>query len=146
MERKSAQKRGRSCQTAWTTPVQIYSMNSQKLEEVWFVHVWPSDQLQVTGSNPVEGWHLLSRNPHQDCLSNGSNVQTKQDLVVQHHHFLTHTYQCRPTHTHMFAHTHTHTLKKHFSYFCFWLTWKIWVRGHAACWLVSLLGMAAKLM
>ena len=29
-------------------------------------------------------WHLLSRNPHQDCLSNSSNGQTKQDLAVQH--------------------------------------------------------------
>ena len=30
-------------------------------------------------------WHLLSRSLHQDCLSNGSNDQTKQDLSVQHH-------------------------------------------------------------
>ena len=34
----------------------------------------------------LQGWHLLSRNPHQDCLSsNGSHGQTKQDLAVQHH-------------------------------------------------------------
>ena len=42
------------------------------------------DQFQVPGINPVQEWHL-SRNPHQDCLSNGSNSQTKQDLAVQHH-------------------------------------------------------------
>ena len=28
---------------------------------------------------------LPSRSPHQDCLSNVSNCQSKQDLVVQHH-------------------------------------------------------------
>ena len=33
----------------------------------------------------MQGWHLLSRNPHQDCFSNGSNGQTKQDVAVQHH-------------------------------------------------------------
>ena len=44
-----------------------------------------SDQFQVPGSNPVQGWHLLSRRLHQDCLSNGSNGQTKQDLAAQHH-------------------------------------------------------------
>ena len=26
----------------------------------------------------MQGWHLLSRSPHQNCLSNGSNGQTKQ--------------------------------------------------------------------
>ena len=31
----------------------------------------------------MQGWHLLSRNPDQNCLSNGSNGQTKQDLAVQ---------------------------------------------------------------
>ena len=30
----------------------------------------------------MQRWHLLSRSPPQDCLSNGSNGQTKQDLVV----------------------------------------------------------------
>ena len=33
----------------------------------------------------MQGWHLLSRSWHQDCLSNGSNGQAKQDLVLQHH-------------------------------------------------------------
>ena len=37
------------------------------------------DQFQVLGSNSVQRWHLLSRNPHQDCLSNGSNGKIKQD-------------------------------------------------------------------
>ena len=51
---------------------------------------WPSQppftcgQFHVPGSNPLQGWHMLSRNPHQDCLSNGSSGQTKQDLAVQH--------------------------------------------------------------
>ena len=40
------------------------------------------DQFKVPGSDHVQGWHLLSRNPHQKCLSNG---KTKQDLVVQNH-------------------------------------------------------------
>ena len=40
---------------------------------------------QVPGSNPVQGWHLLSRNPHQDYLSNGSDGQINQDLAKQHH-------------------------------------------------------------
>ena len=43
------------------------------------------DQFQVPGSNPVKRWHLLNRSLHQDCHSNGSNGQTKQDLAVQHH-------------------------------------------------------------
>ena len=43
------------------------------------------DQLQVPGSNPVQGWHLLSRSSHQNCLSICSNDQIKQDLAVQHH-------------------------------------------------------------
>ena len=34
----------------------------------------------------MQGWQLLIRNAHQDCLSSDSNGQTKQDLVVQHHH------------------------------------------------------------
>ena len=37
------------------------SMNGQKLEEVIsfkYLH----------RSSPMQGWHLLSRNPHQDCL------------------------------------------------------------------------------
>ena len=37
---------------------------------------------QVHGSNPVQGWHLLSRSLHQDCLSNANNDQTKQDLAA----------------------------------------------------------------
>ena len=40
------------------------------------------DQFQVDGINPLQGWHLLGRSPHQVCLSNG---RTKQDLAVQHH-------------------------------------------------------------
>ena len=43
------------------------------------------DQFQVLESKPVQRWHLLSRGPRQDCLSNGSNGQTKQDLAMQHH-------------------------------------------------------------
>ena len=31
----------------------------------------------------MERWHLLSRSQNQDCLSNGRNGQTKQDLAVQ---------------------------------------------------------------
>ena len=33
------------------------------------------DQFQVPGSNPVQGWHLLSRSPHHNCLSNGRNAR-----------------------------------------------------------------------
>ena len=33
------------------------------------------DQFQVPGSNPVQGWHLLSRSPHRNCLSNGRNTR-----------------------------------------------------------------------
>ena len=43
------------------------SMNGPKLRG--------GDQVQVPGSNPVQGWHLLSRNLQQDCLSNGSNTR-----------------------------------------------------------------------
>ena len=51
------------------------SMNGQKLEEVTrFRHV-----------GATQGWRLLIRKLHQDYLNNGSNGQTKQDLVVQHH-------------------------------------------------------------
>ena len=52
------------------TNVDIH-MNGQKLRG--------DDQCRVPGSNPVQGWHLLSRKPHQNCLSNGYNGQTKQD-------------------------------------------------------------------
>ena len=48
------------------------SMNSQKLGE-------------VPGSDPVQRWHLLSRNPHQDCLSSGSYSQVKLDVAEQHY-------------------------------------------------------------
>ena len=44
-----------------------------------------SDQFQVLGSNPVQGWHLLSRCPHQDYLSGSSHSLSKQNLAVQHH-------------------------------------------------------------
>ena len=44
-----------------------------------------SDQFNVPESNPPQGWHLLSRSPHQDCLSNDSNDRTKQDLAVHQH-------------------------------------------------------------
>ena len=30
-------------------------------------------------------WHIVSKSPHQDCLSNDSNSQPKQILAVQHH-------------------------------------------------------------
>ena len=36
------------------------------------------DQIQVPGSNSMQGWHLLSRNLHQDCISNDSYGQTKR--------------------------------------------------------------------
>ena len=42
------------------------------------------DEFQVPGSNPVQEWHLL-KSLHQGYLSNGSNSQIKDDLVVQHH-------------------------------------------------------------
>ena len=45
------------------------------------------DQLHVLGNNFVQRWHLLSRRPHQEWLSNASNGETKQDLTVQHHQF-----------------------------------------------------------
>ena len=35
------------------------------------------DQFQLPGSNPPQEWHLPSRSPHQDCLSHGSDGQTK---------------------------------------------------------------------
>ena len=38
----------------------------------------------------MQRWHLLSRSPHQDCLSNGSNRQTKQDLAMQYHQLCKH--------------------------------------------------------
>ena len=50
----------------------VISMNSQKLGE-------------VPGSDPVQRWHLLSRNPHQDCLSSGSYGQVKLDVAEQHY-------------------------------------------------------------
>ena len=40
---------------------------------------------QVPVTNSVQGWHLLSKKQHQDCLGNGSNGQTEQDLAVLHH-------------------------------------------------------------
>ena len=43
------------------------------------------DRLKEPGNKPVQGRHRLSRNSHYNCLSNGSNGQTKQDLVMQHH-------------------------------------------------------------
>ena len=43
------------------------SMNGHKLEEM--------TNFQVSGRTPVQGWHLLSKNQHQGCLSNGSNGQ-----------------------------------------------------------------------
>ena len=33
----------------------------------------------------MQEWHLLSSDLDQDCLSNGSKGQIKQDLVKQHH-------------------------------------------------------------
>ena len=48
------------------------SINGQKL----------GVQSQVLGKNPVQKWRMLSRVSHQDCLSNGSKCQTKQDLTV----------------------------------------------------------------
>ena len=34
----------------------------------------------------MQGWHLLSRYPHQDRLSNDSDGQIKLDVSKQHHH------------------------------------------------------------
>ena len=53
------------------------SMNGWKLEEV--------TSFKYLGTTVVQGWHLLSRSLHQDCLSNGSNGQIKQDTAVQRH-------------------------------------------------------------
>ena len=47
------------------------SMNSQKLEEVI--------NFKYLGTT------LCSRSPQQDCLSNGSNVKTKQGLAVRYY-------------------------------------------------------------
>ena len=41
--------------------------------------------IRVSVGTPVQGRHLLSRNPHQDCLSNGSDGQFKRNLSEQHH-------------------------------------------------------------
>ena len=49
-------------------------MNGHKLEEM--------TSFMYLGATQVQGWHVLSRSLHQNCLSNG---QTKQDLAVQHH-------------------------------------------------------------
>ena len=58
---------------------------SEKLAWMARGEVREGDQFQIPGSNPVHGWHLLSRSVNKDCFSNGSSGQTKQDLVVQHH-------------------------------------------------------------
>ena len=71
-----AQKRARSWPAARTISVQI----STKTAKRW--RRWP---VSNTWSSSVHGWHLLSRNPHQDCLSSGSAGQIKQDLAVHHH-------------------------------------------------------------
>ena len=54
-----------------------FSMNGQKLEGV--------TSFSYLGAIPVQGWHLLNRSPHHECLSNGCNGHTKQDLAMQHH-------------------------------------------------------------
>ena len=54
----------------------VISMIGQMSEEVTSV--------KYLGSTLLQGWHLLSRSPHQDCLSNGSNGQTISRLSVQH--------------------------------------------------------------
>ena len=56
MDWKSAPKRARSSPTAQTTSSPV---------------VRGGDQFSVPGSSPVQGWYLLSRNQHEDCLSNG---------------------------------------------------------------------------
>ena len=48
------------------------SKNSQKLKDV-------TSFFYVPGSNPVKGWHLLSRNPNGDHLSNGSESYITQN-------------------------------------------------------------------
>ena len=49
------------------------SMNGQKLEEVAsFKYL----------CNPLQRWYALRGSPQQDCLSNGSDGQTKQDSAV----------------------------------------------------------------
>ena len=49
------------------------SMNNQKLEEVAsFKYL----------CNPLQRWYALRGSPQQDCLSNGSDGQTKQDSAV----------------------------------------------------------------
>ena len=44
-------------------------MNGQKLEEM----------------TSLQGWHLLSRSPHEDCLSNGGNDQTNRIIMMVQH-------------------------------------------------------------
>ena len=52
------------------------SMSGQKLVEVTSFKYLGATQCKDS---------MLSRNPYQDCLSNGSNGQNTQDLAVQHH-------------------------------------------------------------
>ena len=40
-------------------------MNDEKLEKV--------TSFKYLGANRMQRWHLLSRSPHEDCVSNGSN-------------------------------------------------------------------------
>ena len=61
-----------------TNNISIYiGMNGQNLQEVI--------NLKYLGATHMKRWLLLSRSPHQDCLNNSSNGQTKEDLLVQHY-------------------------------------------------------------
>ena len=66
MEWKSAQKRATSRPT---------DGQHQRKYEHERPEVRGGEQFLVPGSNPVLKWQLLSRNSHQDCLSNDSNDQ-----------------------------------------------------------------------
>ena len=50
------------------------NMNGQKLEEMTILSAW---------SNPVQGWHLFSRNSQQDRPSIHSDGLIRQDLTKE---------------------------------------------------------------
>ena len=66
VEWKSAQKRARSRLTARTAECRYQRERPEARG---------GNQFQVPRSNLVQGWHLLSRNPHQNCLSSGSKTR-----------------------------------------------------------------------
>ena len=79
MEWKSEQKKSKMMTNSTSTISADINMNGQKLEEV--------TSFKYLGATLIKDGTCYSRTPHQDCLSNDSNTQTKQDLAVQHHQF-----------------------------------------------------------